>query len=82
MGYLTASFAIVLLNLSATPATGINGLALATDLKIETVAGFAARVANAGDFLSAADPIPDFFQQCLVVGVEAHVAVSVIDDHQ
>jgi hypothetical protein len=53
-----------------------------TDLEIEPAVGLTAAVAYSRDQRSRLDPGTDRVIQSLIVTIEAHVAVTVIDNHQ
>src|SRR5690606_13765716 len=63
------------------PAGRIDGLAVAAQLEVERRLPLAARVAYARHRVAARDPVAHFAQQGVVVGVQAHVVVAVVDDH-
>src|SRR6478736_1578497 len=64
------------------PAARVHGFAAAAYLEIQSGPGPAARIARTGDGLSRLHRGADLLEQLLVVAVEAHVAVAMVEDDQ
>src|SRR5690606_24823732 len=62
------------------PAVRVDRAAVAAQFEIQRRATLAAGVADAGDRLAALDAGAGVLEQRIVVGVQAHVAVAVVDD--
>src|SRR5690606_7375778 len=62
------------------PAARIDRIAVAAQLEVQRRAPLAAGVADAGDRVAAPDLRAGVLEQGVVVGVQAHVAVAVVDD--
>src|SRR3546814_1767519 len=62
------------------PAARIDRVAVAAQFEIQRRPALAAGIADAGDRIAALDLRPGVLEQGVVVGVQAHVAVAVVDD--
>src|SRR5690606_15765994 len=67
---------------SRNPLMRVHRLAVLANLEIERRRGLPAAVADLADRLAGRDPVAGFLQQHVVVAVERHEAVPVIDDHE
>src|SRR5262245_782914 len=64
------------------PGVRINGLPVHANLEVQAGPRLPARITDLRNRLARIDPIAGFFEQRLVVAVEAHVAAAVVDDHE
>src|SRR3546814_30193 len=62
------------------PAARVDRVAVAAQFEIQRRPALAAGIADAGDRIAALDLRPGVLEQGVVVGVQAHVAVAVVDD--
>jgi 3-hydroxybutyryl-CoA dehydrogenase len=60
----------------------VDGLAVVANLEVQACAGLPAGVTDLRNRLAGLDPVARFFEQFLVVAVQAHVAAAVIDDEK
>src|ERR1700741_3549369 len=64
------------------PRPGVDGLARLADLEVQLGTRSSARIAQRGDGVTGRDALASFLVEPFVVGVQAVVAIAVIDDGQ
>ena len=65
-----------------TPVGRVGGFALVATFEIQGRAVQSATVAHRADRRAGGNPFADFTQQALVVGIQAHVTIAMVDDQQ
>jgi hypothetical protein len=65
-----------------TPSGGIGGLAVVTDFKIQAGRLLATTITNIGNGFIGFNPVANFLQQTLVMAIQTHVTVTMIQNDQ